>query len=191
MGFLDAFLGKRKVAAPAAADRLFALTTAYVDLETAQGVTTRGAAGIVFQQLATADFGQLLKETEELLAGTGEETGTTVTTEDDTYGYKWVIVRDDDVDDLVVAVNTVADNLSIGGYGDRILAAVFAFADTAGKPLYLIYNYKRGTWYPFVPAGGDQQRDNQREFQLKAQLGAGLPFEEDLARWFPLWGIPI
>lgn len=194
MGFLDALLGKRKVAAPAATDRLFALTTAYVDLETAQGVKTRGAAGIVFQQLATADFTAMLADTEELLRGTGAETGSTVSTEDDQYGYKWVIVRDDDMDDLVVGVNTVADSLSIGGYGDRILAAVFSFTETTAhppRPLYLIYSYKRGTWYPFVPAAGEQQRDNQRELQLKAQLGAGLPFEEDLARWFPLWGIPI
>jgi hypothetical protein len=191
VGFLDAFLGKSKVAAPASADRLFALTTAYVDLETAQGVKTRGAAGIVFQQLATADFAQIVSETEELLAGTGAETGSTVETQDDEFGYKWVIVRDDDVDDLVVSVNTVADNLGLGGYADRILAAVFSFADAQGRPLYLIYNYKRGNWYPFVPAGGDQQRDNQREFQLKAQLGAALPFEDDLGRWFPLWGIPI
>ncbi len=191
MGFLDAFLGKSKVAAPAATDRLFALTTAYVDLETAQGIKTRGAAGIVFQQLATADFAQILSDTEELLAGTGEETGSTVETQDDEFGYKWVIVRDDDMDDLVVSVNAVADNLSLGGYGDRILAAVFSFNDAQGKPLYLIYNYKRGNWYPFVPASGQQQRSNEREFQLKAQLGAGLPFEEDIARWFPLWGIPI
>jgi len=191
VGFLDAFLGKRKVAAPAASDRLFALTTAYVDLESAQGIRTRGAAGIVFQQLATADFGALLQETEELLKGTAGETGSTVETQDDTYGYTWVIVRDDDVEDLVVSLNAVADNVTVGGYGDRILAAVFAFQDAQGKPLYLIYGYKRGTWYPFVPATGEQQRDNQRELQLKAQLGAGLPFEPDLARWFPLWGIPI
>lgn len=191
MGFLDAFLGKRKVAAPAAADRLFALTTAYVDLETSQGVKTRGTAALVFQQLATADFAQILAETQELLAGTGAETGTQVSTEDDTYGYKWVIVSDDDVEDQVVSLNTVVDNLTIGGYGDRILAAVFAFED-GGRPLYLIYSVKRGAWYPFVPAPGEQQRDNQRELQLKAQLaGSALPFEADLGRWFPLWGIPI
>jgi hypothetical protein len=190
VGFLDALLGKRKVAPQAATDRLFAMTTAYVDLETAQGIKTKGAAGIVFQQLATADFAQILAETEELLRGTGTETGTTVESKDDEFGYKWVIVRDDDMDDLVVAVNTVADNLALGGYGDRILAAVFAFVDAQGRPLYLIYNYKRGNWYPFAPAG-KQERASEREFQLKAQIGAGLPFEEDLARWFPLWGIPI
>lgn len=190
MGFLDAVLGKRKVKGPAP-DRLFALTTAYVDLETTQGITTKGKAGIVFQQLATADFRQILTDTEELLRGTGKDTGSTIETSDDEFGYRWAIIGDDDLDDLVVAVNTVADSIETGGYGDRILAAVFAFADSAGNPIYLIYNYKRGAWYPFVPAPGDQQRNTERELQLKAQVGAGLPFEADLARWFPLWGIPI
>ena len=42
-----------------------------------------------------------------------------------------------------------------------------------------------------VPAGGDQQRDNARELQLKAQLEKDLPMEEDLSRWFPLWDVPL
>jgi hypothetical protein len=190
MGFLDTLLGKRKIAGPAP-DRLFALTTAYVDLEAVQGIKTRGAAGIVFQSIATADFAQIVADTEELLKSTGAETGSTIEVSDDKYGYKWIVVRDDDLEDIVVSLNAVSDNLSIGGYADRILAAVFAFEDQAGNPIYLIYSYKRGTWYPFVPAPGDQQRNTEREFQLKAQIGAGLPMESDLARWFPLWGIPI
>lgn len=190
MGFLDALLGKRKIAGPAP-DRLFALTTAYVDLETVQGITTRGAAGIVFQQIATADFRQIVADTQELLQGTGQETGSKIEVSDDEFGYKWVLVRDDDLEDLVVSVNTVADNLGVGGYADRILAAVFAFEDAQKQRLYLIYNYKRGTWYPFAPAAGDKQRATERELQLKAQIGSGLPMEADLARWFPLWGIPI
>jgi PspA associated protein B len=189
MGFLDALLGKRKVQGPAP-DRLFALTTAYVDLETAQGVKTKGKAGIVFQQLATADFQQIVADTEELLRGTGQETGSTMTTQDDEFGYRWVIVEDDDLDDLVVAVNTTADNIEVGGYGDRILAAVFAFQDSKGRPLYFIYNYKRGYWYPFVPAG-PQERNGERELQIKAIVGNELPIEPELERWFPLWGIPI
>jgi hypothetical protein len=70
---------------------------------------------------------------------------------------------------------------------------VFAFQDERGRPLYLIYNYKRGSFYPFVPAGGGGtgQRDNERELVLKAQLGSELPLESELSRWFPLWGIPI
>ena len=190
MGFLDALLGRTKVKAPAP-DRLFALTTAYVDLETQQGIKTRGAAAIVFQPLATSDFQGIVSEMEEVLHGTGTETGSTVETSDDEFGYRWMIIRDPDLEDLVVGVNAVSDALAVGGYNDRVLCAVFAFEDSTGRPIYFIYNYKRGTWYPFVPARGDKQRDNERELQIKAQVGQGLPFEAELERWFPLWGIPI
>ena len=128
---------------------------------------------------------------EELLRGTGEETGTTIKTSDDEHGYRWMILRDDDIEDLVVGVNAVSDALDVGGYGDRVLAAVFAFEDAKGRPVYFIYNYKRGYWYPFVPGAGKQQRNAERELQLKAIIGGELPIEPELERWFPLWGIPI
>ena len=63
--------------------------------------------------------------------------------------------------------------------------------DHPPAPLYLIYNFKRGAFYPFVPAAGDQRRDNERELVLQAQLGSELPIETELSRWFALWGIPI
>lgn len=190
MGFLDSiFGGARKLKGPAP-DRLFALSTAYVTLATAHGVESRGVAAIVFQPLATADFDAILAETEEILRGTGEETGSEVSSREDEHGYRWVVVRDDDIEDLVVAINAVGDGLSVGGYGDRLLAAVFAFADRKGRPVYLIYNYKRGHWYPFVPAG-EKARDGERELQVKAMVDGELPLEPELERWFPLWGIPI
>ena len=189
MGLLDALLGRRKVKGPAP-DRLFALATAYVGLDTAQGIKTRGAAGIVFQPLATGAFGQIMTETEEILRGTGEETGSTIETRDDEFGYRWMVLSDPDVEDLVVGVNAVSTALVGGGYGDRVLCAVFAFRDDK-RPLYWIYNYKRGSFYPFVPARGEQQRDSEAELRLKAQIGSELPLEPELERWFPLWGIPI
>jgi hypothetical protein len=67
---------------------------------------------------------------------------------------------------------------------------VFAFEEK-GRSLYFIYNFKRGAYYPFVPAKGEQARDNERELRLKAQVGRELPFEEDVSRWFPLWEIPL
>jgi hypothetical protein len=191
MGFLDALLGRRKAAAPAKRDRLFALATAYVALDAAHDVRSRGVAAIVFQPLATADFGQIVAEMEEIVRSTGSETGTTVETSDDSFGYRWMILRDPDVEDLVVGVNAVNEALELGGYGDRVLAAVFAFEDAAKHPIYFIYNVKRGAWYPFVPADGEQQRNVERELQLKAQAGTELPIEPELERWFPLWGVPI
>jgi hypothetical protein len=190
MGFLDALLGKRKVKGPAP-DRLFAITTAYVDLEDQQGIKTRGKAAIVFQPLGTSDFQSIVAEMEEVLKGTGDEIGSTVETSDDEFGYRWMIVQDSDLEDLAVGINAVSDALAVGGYNDRVLAAVFSFDDAGGKPLYFIYNYKRGSWYPFVPAAGDKQRNTERELQIKAATGPELPFEPELERWFPLWGIPI
>ncbi len=190
MGLFDALLGRRKVAGPAP-DRLFALSTAYVDLETQQNITTRGAAAIVFQPLATSDFQSIVSEMEEVLKGTGEEIGSSVTTSDDEFGYRWMIVQDSDLEDLAVGINAVSDALAVGGYSERVLCAVFAFEDTTKQPIYFIYNYKRGAWYPFVPARGGQQRNNERELQIKAQVGESFPVEPELERWFPLWGIPI
>ena len=191
MGFLDAIFGgsKGKLKAPAP-DRLFAMTTANVTLETGLGLKHRETAGIVFQPIGTADFEGILAETEELLTGTAEETGSVVTTKEDEFGYRWLVLGDPDFDDLVVALNTVSTQLQGGGYGDRLLAAVFAFEEK-GRPLYFIYNFKRGAFYPFVPAPGEHARDNERELRLKAQLGAELPWEEDMGRWFPLWDVPL
>ena len=188
MGLLDTILGRTKVKQPAR-DRLFAMTTAQVTLETSLGLKHRDKAGIVFQPLATADFAQIVKDTDELLRSSAEDTGTKVSTKDDEYGYRWIVLEDDDFEDLVVAVNVVSSNLEGGGYGDRLLAAVFPFEEK-GKPIYFIYNFKRGAYYPFVPTG-DKQRNNEREFQLKAQLGNELPIEPEIQRWFPLWEIPL
>ena len=190
MGFLDVITGRRKLAKPAP-DRLFAMSTAYVTFETSLGLKSRGAAAIVFQPLSTADFSSIVKDMEEVVRGTAADTGTRVETSDDSYGYRWLILRGQDFDQLVVGINAVSTALEAGGYGDRVLCAVFAFEDEQHRPLYWIYNYKRGFFYPFVPSRGPEQRDTEREFVLKAQVGNELPVEPELTRWFPLWGIPI
>jgi hypothetical protein len=190
MGFLDVIRGKRKLAGPAP-DRLFAMTTAEITLDTSLGIKTRGQAAIVFQALDTADFGALVKDMEEVVNATYSDAGTKLESSDDKFGYRWMILSDPDLEDLVVGVNAISESLESGGYGDRVLCAVFSFADAKGAPLYWIYNYKRGTFYPFVPSGGAQQRDTEHELKLKAQIGTELPVEPELERWFPLWGIPI
>ena len=202
MGFFDSLLGGQKKLKGVAPDRLFAMTTAYVTMETEFSMKTAGSAGIVFQPLATSDFDQILRDAEELLHGTAEEQGSTLESADDEFGYRWIVLRDPDFDDLVVSLNTISTELQGGGYGDRLLAAVFAFRDgskdSASMPnpsqdqrIYFIYNFKRGAFYPFVPKGEKQQRDTERELRLKAQLADEIPFEEDTSRWFPLWEIPL
>ncbi|HXZ73481.1 MAG TPA: hypothetical protein VEH31_21765, partial [Streptosporangiaceae bacterium] len=61
--------------------------------------------------------------------------------------------------------------------------------DDSGKRLGIIYLYKRGTFYPFAPLGGER-RDNALELQVRGAVGADLKIETDLSRWFPVWGAP-
>ena len=191
MGFLDVLTGRRKLDKPAP-DRLFAISTAYVTMQTGLGMDSRGAAAIVFQPLATADFDSIVRDMEEVVKATATDSGMTVTSSDDSYGFRWLVLRGSDFDDLVVGINAVSGALEAGGYGERVLCAVFAFEDSRRRPVYWIYNYKRGTFYPFAPApGSGEQRDNERELVLRAQIGKELPVEQELERWFPLWGIPI
>jgi hypothetical protein len=197
VGFLDAILGGGKKLKGVAPDRLFAMTTAHVTLQTELSMKSAGSAGIVFQPLNTSDFEQILRDAHELLAGVGEENESELESADDEFGYRWIILRDPDFEDLVVSLNTISTELQGGGYGERLLAAVFPFEDDGGKSggrgkrVYFIYNFKRGSFYPFVPSGGTQQRDTERELRLKAQLERELPFEAETTRWFPLWEIPL
>ncbi|HTA36344.1 MAG TPA: hypothetical protein VK761_06480 [Solirubrobacteraceae bacterium] len=195
MGLRDILTGRHQVKGPAP-DRLFAITTAYVDLQAEHQVDPSGAAAIVFQALATSEFESTLKDMEEVVTATGGDNGTTVSTQDDSYGYRWMILRSPagapSVEDLAVGINAVSGSIETAGFGERLLCAVFAFTDAKKQQIYFIYNYKRGSWYPFVPAsGGAQERSVERELQLKAQVGDEMPLEPEIERWFPLWGIPI
>ncbi len=195
MGLRDILTGRHEVKGPAP-DRLFAISTAYVTLQAEHQIEPLGTAAIVFQALATSEFEATLKEMEEVVTATGGESGTKVSTQDDSYGYRWMVLRNPEgapsVEDLAVGINAVSGSIETAGHGERLLCAVFAFADANKRPIYFIYNYKRGFWYPFVPdPGGPEQRSTERELQIKAQMASELPMEPELERWFPLWGIPI
>ncbi len=195
MGLRDILTGRHAVKGPAP-DRLFAISTAYVTLQAEHQIEPAGSAAIVFQALATSDFEATIHEMEEVVAATGGESATKVSTQDDSYGYRWMVLRNPagapSVEDLAVGINAVAGSIETAGYGERLLCAVFAFADARKRRIYFIYNYKRGSWYPFVPeAGSAQERSTERELQIKAQMSSELPIEPEIERWFPLWGIPI
>ncbi len=55
----------------------------------------------------------------------------------------------------------------------------------------MIYGFKRGAFWPFIPTGQSQNRDNTAELELKAKLENELPIEQDLTRWLGLFDAPI
>jgi hypothetical protein len=191
----DVLTGRHQVKGPAP-DRLFAISTAYIALEAEHQIEPAGTAAIVFQALATSEFEATLRDMEEVVRATGGDSGTSVSTEDDSYGYRWMVLRNPEgtpsVEDLAVGINAVSSSIETAGHGERLLCAVFAFVDAQKRRIYFIYNYKRGYWYPFVPDPDNaKQRLTERELQIKAQMSSELPLEPELERWFPLWGIPI
>ena len=189
MGLTDVLFGRKKLKEPAA-DKLFALTTAAVSLEMECGLKPAGVAAVIFKPMSAGEFSQADADIEELLQTVAQGAGSELERKKDSYGFEWVIVRDPDLEDQVTAVHAVASELQAKGFGGQLLAAAFRF-DDGGKPVYWIYGFKQGTWWPFVPTGEKQQRDNARELELKAKLEKELPIEQDLSRWLALYDAPI
>jgi hypothetical protein len=189
MGFLDTILGRTK-AKPPDLDRLFALPSAAITLEAEAGLHPAGAAAVVFKPSTSQAFAEMGTELTDLLALAAKESNSTIEQRDDTYGYRWIVVRDPDLDDQVNTVHLINSTLVERGFGPQLLASVFAFKADNGPVAYLVYLYKRGTFYPFVPTG-PERRDTERELQLRGALEGELPVENDLSRWFPIWGVPF
>ncbi len=195
MKILDVILGRTKPK-QANLDALFALAGAAVTLEAATGMRPSGRAAVCFKPASGAGFAATSTELTELLELAVKEAGSTLRVTDDSYGYRWVVLGDPDLEDLVTSVHMVNSTLQERGFGPQLLCSVFGFAASGGpgsgarEHCYLVYLYKRGTFYPFAPLG-DERRDNELELRVRGALGNDLPIEPDLTRWFALWGIPI
>ena len=189
MGLSDILFGRKKLKEPKG-ERLFALTTAAVTLDVECGLRTAGAGAVVFKPLSAGEFTEVEHDVEELLQSVAADSSSKLDRRSDSFGYEWVIVRDPDLEDQVAAVHTVASELEARGFGAQLLAAAFRFGDEA-HPVYWIYGFKTGTFWPFVPTGEKQGRDNARELELQAKLEPELPVEPDLSRWLALFDAPI
>jgi hypothetical protein len=188
VGLGDILFGRKKLKEPAR-DRLFALTTAAVTLDVSCGLKPAGVGAIVFKPLSAGEFTQVDQDVEQLLTSVATSQGSSLDHKQDAFGFEWVIVRDPQLEDEVTAVYAVGKEFTERGFGGQLLAAVFRF-DGGDHPVYWIYGYKTGTFWPFVPTS-DKERDNARELELKAKLEPELPVEKDLTKWFALFDAPI
>jgi hypothetical protein len=189
VGLTDVLFGRKKLK-DAKRDGLFALSTARVTLEVELGLKTAGRAAVMFKPLSSGDFVRAENELQQLLETVAQECSARVTRRHDEFGFEWLIVEDPDLEDLVTTVHLVGSELHARGFGQQLLAAVFRF-DGGKHPVYFIYGYKRGAWWPFVPTGEEKKRDNAEELELKAKLERELPIEQDLTRWLALFDAPV
>jgi PspAB-like protein len=189
LGLRNVLFGRKKLAGPAR-ERLFALTTAAITLQTELGLSTAGSGGVCFKPLSAGDFVRAENDLQQLLDGIAGDSGSKLERREDKFGYTWIVVRDSDLEDQVTAIHAVGSGLDEAGFGTQLLAAVFKF-DGGKQPVFWVYSYKRGTFWPFVPTGEGQERDNAEELELKAKLEPELPIEPDLSRWFGVFDAPL
>ncbi|WP_371659372.1 hypothetical protein [Streptomyces sp. NBC_00280] len=208
MGLLDILLGRTKPVAPDL-DRLFGLPSAAVTLQAAAGFTPTGGGSVCFASVEGAAFDDVRNEVQALLDADAERTGPPVELVRDEYGYSWLVSRrgPEELPALVGDLHAVNSALEASGFGPQLLCSVVGFEDVGGsgssggsgqgaRRLGLVYLYKRGTFYPFSPLtdsdgrGDGQRRDSALELQVRAALAGDLRIEQDLSRWFPVWGAP-
>ncbi|HEY7122369.1 MAG TPA: hypothetical protein VH540_00330 [Ktedonobacterales bacterium] len=192
MGLFDTLFGRQKPV-NMSAERLFALSTAELTLRTSMELTPAGEAGIVFQGVASAPFKEMQRELNELMQFASQNNPTRARAWEDDLGGKWFLLEGQDFQGLVTMAHMVSQNLVEHGFGDRLLAAVFRFNDERSRPVYWTYNYKRSSFYPFVPRpdSHSHHRDNAEELHLSTAMEQELPMEKELERWYALWDLPF
>jgi hypothetical protein len=192
VGLRDVLFGRKQLKDPAG-ERLFAISTARITLETELDLKSVGAAGVCFKSLSAGEFVRAENELQQLLDAVAVESGSKIERHTDEFGFEWLVVRDGDFEDLVTTVHLIASELQSRGFGPQLLAAVFPFERKGfdGVRVYWIYGFKRGAFWPFVPKGDGKERDNAEELELKAKLEGELPVEQDLSRWFAVFDAPV
>src|SRR5207237_904516 len=160
LGLRDVLFGRKKLKDPAR-ERLFAISTARITLESELDLKPAGAAGVCFKPLSAGEFVRAENELQQLLDAVASESGSKVERHTDEMGFEWLVVRDADFEDLVTTVHLIANELQDRGFGPQLLAALFPFEGKFKEGhVYWIYGFKRGAFWPFVPTGTDQERDN-------------------------------
>ncbi|MER6974065.1 hypothetical protein ABT304_23590 [Nocardioides sp. NPDC000445] len=197
MGFWDVITGRTRPK-QANLDALFAVPTAALTMQTSLGLVPTGDGAVCYRAAAGAGFAGTQSDIVELLGAS--EGAPTVTTSVDEFGFTWLSVDHEpldpdnpDITGLVTDLHAVNTTLEMNGFGPGLLCSLIAFRDRStgadGRSVGLIYLYKQGTFYPFVPTG-PQQRDNLLEINVRSAIEGDLPVEKDLSRWLAVWGAP-
>lgn len=177
-------------------ERLFALPAAGLSLAGEAGLEAAGRGGVCLKAVDSGEFASVETDLRGLVDLAAHDAQGEVAVQGDEYGYRWIVFSEPDLGDLVNLVHLVGSTLQEKGYGEQLLAALFRFKAATqgvaeGRPFYLVYHYKRGSFYPFAPAAQREERDEALEFRVSSVLSRELPIEKDQSRWFPLWDCPV
>jgi PspAB-like protein len=176
---------------------LFSLSSAYVTLEVKLGLKVTGRCALTFKRVSGTFFYHMEQDIRQFLDNLKPEFDLTWRISTDAYGYMWIVFEGKRIEDLLAGLTTVSDIVEEKGFSDQLLAAVFEFSSDrevgtgrGASQQYLIYNYKRNNFYPFVPVG-QKTIDAEQQMKIMATIAEEIPFERDMTLWYPLWDIPL
>ncbi len=168
-------------------DALFGLPNAAITLETTSGFRPTGTGAVCYR--AAEGVAALETQTDIVALLDADDDGPDVEKATDSFGFTWLITRQDDVSLLCNDLHAINTSLEEQGFGPGLLCSMVPFSDVTGRRFGLVYLYKQGTFYPFAPKESPT-RDNLLELQVRDLLAGELPLEKDLSRWMALWGAP-
>ncbi len=165
------------------------------------GLKVTGRCALTFKRVSGTFFYQMEQDIKQFLENLQPEFNLKWHINTDAYGYLWIVFEGKRIEDLLAGITTVSDIVEEKGFSDQLLAAVFEFSSTReeGKSRgggirtnqqYLIYNYKRNKFYPFVPVAKNTI-DAEQQMKIMATIAEEIPFERDMTLWYPLWDLPL
>jgi hypothetical protein len=174
-------------------DAIFSLSSAYITLETKLGLKNTGRSAMSMKVVDGMYFSDMKQDIQRFLDASKTDFDLRYRTLTDSYGYLWVIIEGKHMEDILAGVTAVGDMVEEKGFSDKLLAAIFEFSsniENNNSIQYLIYNYKRNNFYPFIPTG-QKNRDTEQEMKILSAVGQEVKFEKDMAFWYPIWDLPL
>jgi|Deesub1362A_J573_1020465.scaffolds.fasta_scaffold00191_10 hypothetical protein len=169
---------------------LLGILDAVVDMEFYLDLRPSSNAGILVKPLKTHYYRESENIIREMLQLIEDSYKTRSQIEKDSYGYTWILMEDEDFEDLVNAVYMLESVFEDHNLKNQILVGVFRFE--GDYRLYWIYSFKKGKFYPFIPEEpSEKKRNTAQELRVANLMEKILPVEKKVEEWFPLWDIPF
>ena len=172
-------------------DALFALPTAALTLQSAGGLVTSGHAGVCWKPPPGQGAADAQKEISELV---GEGFGHA----QDSFDYGWLLARRP----RPRRAGDQDPHGQLDAAGQRLGAPAAVLGRSASSPVPTrpatpgpSGSSTSSSAAPSIPSPRStrekERRDTELELRIRTMVGADLPVEPDLTRWFPLWDMPV
>jgi hypothetical protein len=179
-------------------DLIFSLSSSHITLDRKGGLVTTGRCLLVIKTNGGQYFREMEQEVKRFLNALETEDSSAVDLHYDTitdyHGYLWIVLYGKRIEDLLAGLTAVGDLVMERGFSDQILAAVFQFYNERdnNQSSFLVYDYKRNKFYPFVPVSHKRKiRNTAEEMRIMETMADEMPFEKDKDLWYPLWNLPL